>query len=76
MHISPQVGESDKFLLVESGIRNPEYNSRNSESHQRLESRIQVPLTKIGIQYQESGIHGVESRIKDRLGFPYTWGDI
>ena len=23
MHISPQVGESDKFLLVESVIRNP-----------------------------------------------------
>ena len=33
-------------------------------------SRIQVLLTKTGIQYLESGIHGVESRIQDALGFP------
>ena len=30
-----------------------------------------MPLTKTGIQYLESGIHGVESRIQDCLGFPY-----
>ena len=77
MHISPQVGESNKFLLVESVIRNPglkwnpEYNSKNSESLQRLESRIQVPLTDTGIQYQESGIRIVESRIQHCLGFRY-----
>ena len=29
---------------------NPEYSSRNSESYLRLESRIQVPLTKTKIQ--------------------------
>ena len=73
-HISPQVGESDKFLLVESGIRNATQGIVNPTN--RLESRIQVPLTKIRIQYLESEIHGVESRIQDRLGFPYTWGDI
>ena len=72
--------ESGKFLLVESGIRelclwNPEFwvsesriQLKNLESH--LESRIQVPLTKTGIQYLESGICGVDSRIQDCLGFP------
>ena len=30
-----------------------------------------MPLTKTGIQYLDSGIHGVESRIQDCLGFPY-----
>ena len=46
------------------GFWNPQYHSRNPESHQRLESRIQVPLTKTGIQYLESGI-------QDCLEFPY-----
>ena len=36
-----------------------------------LESRIQVPLTKTGIKYLESGIHGVDSRIQDYLRFLY-----
>ena len=44
------------------GIR--DYSSRTSEYQQRLESRIQVPLTNTRIQYLESGIHGVESRIQ------------
>ena len=44
------------------GIWNPEYNSKNPEYHKPLESRIQVPLTKTGIQYLESGI-------QDSLGF-------
>ena len=35
------------------------------------ESRIQVPLTKTGIKYQEPGIHGVDSRIQDYLRFLY-----
>ena len=48
-----------------------EYSSRNPEYHQRLESRIQVPLKKTGIQYLESWIHSVESRIQDCPGFPY-----
>ena len=29
-----------------SGLWNPEYSSRNPESHERLESGIQVPMTK------------------------------
>ena len=56
---------------LESWVGNPEYHSRNPESHERLKSRIQVLLTNTGIQYQESGIHGVESRIQDCPGFPY-----
>ena len=76
------IPESVKFLLVETGKRenftcgirnpglwNPEYSSRNPKSYLGLESRIQVPLTKTGLKYLESGIHGVESRIQDRLGF-------
>ena len=43
---------------------------KNPESH--LESRIQVPLTNAGIEYLESGIRGVDSRIQDCLGFPYS----
>ena len=34
-----------------------------------IESRIQVPLTKTGIQYLASGIHDVESRIQGCLQF-------
>ena len=64
-------GIKENFAI---GIRNPgfwdpEFNSRNLESHQRLESRIQVQLTNSGLQYLESGIHGVESKIQDRPGF-------
>ena len=71
-----------KFLLMESGIWeifpcgmenpalwNPEYSSRNPESHLRLESRIQVPLTKTGIQCVESGIHDEESRTQARMSW-------
>ena len=36
---------------------NPEYSSRNRESHQRWEFRIQVLLKNTGIQYLESGLH-------------------
>ena len=37
-----------------------------------MELRIQVPLTNTGIQYLETGIHGVESGIQDSLGLPYV----
>ena len=62
-------------------IRNPrllnlQYSSRNPESHLRLESKIQFSLTVTRIQYQESGIHGGESRIQDCLGFPYMGQEI
>ena len=75
-----RIPESGNFLFVESGIKeyfvqvesgilsfgvqNTEYSSRKLEFHKRLESRDQVPPTKTGIQYLESGIHGVESRIQ------------
>ena len=50
------------------GIQNPglwnlEYSSRNPESHQRLDFIIQA-LTKTGIQYMESGMYSLESRIQ------------
>ena len=55
------------------GIRNPrlwnpDYCSRNSTNDWNPESRIQVPLKKTEIQYLQSGIHGVESRIQECLG--------
>ena len=37
----------------------------------QLELRIQVLLTKTGIEYLESGISDVESRIPDYRGFSY-----
>ena len=49
---------------------NPEYSSRNSEFHLGLESRIQAPLIKTGIEHSESGIQSIESRIQDFVGFP------
>ena len=56
------------------GLWNSEYSLRNLESHKRLESRIQVPLTKTGINYLESGIHGPES--KTFLYSLDTWGEV
>ena len=50
---------------------NPEYSSRNTEAYQRLESRIQAPLTETKILYLEWGSDGVESTIQDCHGFPY-----
>ena len=41
-----------------------------------LESRILVSLTKAVIQYLESGIQGVESRIQDCLGFSYMGREV
>ena len=73
---SPQVRESGKIFtrgIRNPGLWNPKYSSKNPESLQRLESRIQVPLTKTGIQYLEHRIRGVESGIQDCLGFPYMW---
>ena len=69
----------------ESGLQNPRdlclWNPQSWASESRiqlrnrtkwhLEFRIQVPLTKTGIQYLESRIPGVESRIQDCLRFPY-----
>lgn len=60
-------GIKENFAI---GIRNPgfwdpEFNSRNLESHQRLESRIQVRLSNSGLQYLECGTHGVLFKIQD-----------
>ena len=44
-------------------LGNPEYSRRKPESNQRLQSRIQVPLSKTGMRFLESGIYGMESRI-------------
>ena len=51
------------------GIQNTAQEIRNTTKG--LESGIQVPLTKIGIQYLEWGIHGMEFRIQGCLGFPH-----
>ena len=66
--------ESENILLVESrilgfGIQNKAQEIRNTTK--ALESGIQVALTRIGIQYLEWSIHGVESRIQGCLGFPH-----
>ena len=59
-----------KVLLVESGIRTNLY-LYNLESW-ALESGIQVPDdNKSGIKYLKTGIHGIESRNLDYLGFPH-----
>ena len=66
--------ESENILLVESrilgfGIQNKAQEIRNTTK--ALESGIQVALTRIGIQYLEWSIHGMESRIQGCLGFPH-----
>ena len=69
----------------ESGFWNPRnfclWNPESWASESRIQLRnrtkshlgsiIQVPLTKAGIQYLESRIPGVESRMQDCLRFPY-----
>ena len=40
-----------------------------------MESRIQVPLTKVGIQYLESGICDVESGIQEVNGNQVVWSE-
>ena len=49
------------------GTRIPEYSSRNPEFQLQLDSTEKIS----GIQYLESGIHGVESRFQVCLGFTY-----
>ena len=64
-------------LVVKSGVMgfwNLENNSRIPESHYQLQSRIQVPLTKTGIQYLESRITAWSPESKTVLD-SLTWGD-
>ena len=69
------IPETGKLLLVESGIGILGLRIRKTTQEIRIpkrwESGIQVPLTKTGIQYVESGIPGLESTIQDCLGFPH-----
>ena len=72
--------ESRKFLFVESGILG--FGKRNTA--QGIRNPLMIVIAGIhsttstdkesGIQYLESGIHGVESRIPDCLGFHYYLG--
>ena len=67
---------SDNFCLwnLESWALESRTQLKESGIYQQLESRIQGPLTKkCRIRYLESGIHGMESRIQDCLGFPQMW---
>ena len=43
---------------------------------QPKEYRIQVQLTKTGINYLDCRIHSIESRIQDCLGFPYKGQEV
>ena len=51
-------------------IRNPVPGTRNPYKDLNPESKFHWQ-TQTGIQYLESGIHCVESRIQDCIGFPY-----
>ena len=72
--------ESRKLLFVEWGILG--FGKRNTA--QGIRNQIMIAIAGIhsttsndkesGIQYLESGIHGVESRIPDCLGFHYYLG--
>ena len=57
------------LLLVESGIGILGFGIRKTTQEIRISKRIQVLLTKTGIQYVESGISGLESTIQDCLEF-------
>ena len=59
--------ELTRILLVESGIQNTAQGVQNPTNDWNP-----VPVTKTGVQYPESGIHGVESGNQDYRGFPYT----
>ena len=62
------------FGILNPGFWIPECSSRNPQStFYILKSRIPVRFTKTWIQYLESEIHGVESRIQD---YSLTWSDV
>ena len=62
-----QIPESKKFLLVESGIQLKQFGIPQKIGNRNLSS---IDKDR-GIQWPESGIHGVEPRIQDCPGFPY-----
>ena len=62
--------ESAKFLLVESGILG--FGIWNTaQGIRNLKAIFGIRKLSSRSQYLESGLHGVESRIQDCLGFPY-----
>ena len=67
---------SDNFLLVESGILGFGIQNTAQGILNLLTIGIQNPRTtdkESRIQYLESGIQGMESRIQDCLGFAQMW---
>ena len=58
----------EKFLLVESGTWAFESGIQLKESGIPMTIAIRNPSSS---KDKESGIHGVESRIQDSLGFPW-----
>ena len=62
-----RIPESGK--LRNPGLWNLEYSLRNPESHLRLETGIQVPLTKSGIQNLESTAWSPESKTISWIAF-------
>ena len=73
MNLVSRIREIFVCGFLNPGLLYPEYSSRiRNRTKSDLESRIQVPLTNAGIEYLQSGIRGVDSRIQDCLGFPYS----
>ena len=60
-----------------SGLWNPEYSSRNLESHRRLKSRIQVPVTR-NVESSTRNSECMTWNAESKTSFLYspTWGDL
>ena len=65
--------KSGKTLFVKSGIL--DLGIRNTAQRIRNPTKDWNPVSKFHWLEVESGIHGMESRIQDCLGFTLTWGD-
>ena len=62
-------GKDDEIFAY--GFRNPGFWNPESKFYQeKIDHSLLVLLTKTEIQYLESGIHSVESRIQDCPEFP------
>ena len=74
-NFAPFKGIRDSFAcgIRMLGYESPEYSSRNLHLLPAVGIwNVSSTDKESGIQYLESGIHGVESRIQDCLGFPYS----
>ena len=65
MTLSPHVRESEKFLLVDAGILG--FDIPSTAEGVRIPLATGSRTTESGLQYLESGNHGVESRIQTVL---------